>query len=613
MQEISELYKKSVDKSNYEDVEAVENDFCLEIKIAKKIRSGQKFLKTAYEVGSVGDQRLFFRNLAFLQHLDHPLISKLEGYSIPTSDSCTINSNENFIIYSEFPENGFFIDFFNLSRIDNTTKSQILYGVALIGSYLHSKNIIHRCFAPPSFGLDKDLNPILLTLTTARSNNGKILNDMIQPGYFNWIAPELDDNTSYDSKYNNGLDVFSFGCFIYYLFKHEVPFQDPNAFRIFEMKRNAEEYIRKELMDEDIKELIKRCWDKNISKRPTFDEILNLFKNHKHLFPGTDYSRFDKYIKNKQSFKVTSDLAFLIKYIDNDEDQLKKVTEYIKILFNSIKSNNEMQNNLEMLKDVYILREQTESYTPIFLECKRGGCMNAKYIKAPEFMFCSVLKNEIKKIFEISEDCQILEVNGGELISAPYLTLQDLNIENGTEILIYNNFSEKPIAGDSFQIDFDTYSMTKCFTSKLVPDETVEVLFHDINHFSRIPLDKFSVIINGNTYNYKNISKIRRTLHEAGLEPGFTVHVKSSISNDSFQITVDLDLIFDTESSTKTITVSPLTKISKMMDELKIDKSKSLAILANKDGKEIQLSQTKALIDYKINEKSTIKIKTSIL
>ena len=76
---------------------------------------------------------------------------------------------------------------------------------------------------------------------------------------------------------NEKNDIYSFGMILWEIFNEKIPFD----VKLSELKKYIiEEKLRPEVssnLNKNIAELIRKCWDSDIDKRPNIDQILFTF------------------------------------------------------------------------------------------------------------------------------------------------------------------------------------------------------------------------------------------------------------------------------------------------------------------------------------------------
>lgn len=91
-------------------------------------------------------------------------------------------------------------------------------------------------------------------------------------GTYQWMAPEVVSSHQYTEK----ADVFSFGIILWQIASRQAPYRNVPGVQV------AHDVLHKDLRPSIPKKtpqqfswLMRRCWDKNPDKRPSFSEIIN--------------------------------------------------------------------------------------------------------------------------------------------------------------------------------------------------------------------------------------------------------------------------------------------------------------------------------------------------
>lgn len=546
--------------SDYNDEATIPNDFAISLNIVSK--SGKRYLQRSYPQVHFDGQKKFFRDLVFSTHAIHPLISKFEGYW-----TFGETRGEPFSVLSEFPENGFLLDYLQSHRFSDTQKSKYLFGLAIIGSYLASHGISHRCFAPPCFGVSKDLDPILLMFCTSKQMSER-LNATLQIGNICWLSPELDSDEDgvIDKADNYGIDIFSFGSILYYLFTGNIPFYDDNFFKVIQNKKNAVKLIPRG-MPEEMRQLLTACWTPHIHDRINFDQILFILQSHSALFPNTDIDEFDEYahrLLSIETIPIANTLAS------------KQLIESVQKVFSSLTENPIEQTDRKILNSIYHIREEIDSYIPIIIRCKRAGRDEKVWIKAPPFLLVSALQQQIQDSFNIEPSSQILEIEETkQLADQLNATLEDLKIKSKSTISIYNRFFTTQL--DSPYIKISIPTLGKVYYASYNQYDTVYILKADVFFATRIPIVNISLKFKGRKLNDND------GFEDVGIVNKSEINVEISGSfNTKIQVNFDFSGVIRSEKyKTKQLDLLPLTTIQEIMQKVQIDHHNVFAMYNN--------------------------------
>lgn len=261
----------------------------------------------------------FFREINIMSFINHPSIIKFIGYSPNNFENDPLPT-----IIMELATNGSLRDLINMEikglttyRYDDTQKLIILYGISSGMAYLHAHNILHRDLSPENILVDDDLNPkisgfVLSKITDFISASMNRNSQKSLKGTPLYIAPEVLSNY----EYSKAGDVYAFAYIMYEILSLEKPFKEFNFLQLMEKVVNEES---RPTISSNIppayRELIERCWSQNPENRPSFEEIVNEFKNNPDFITDlVDESRFFDYIDYIDNYRITFNPSELIHF-----------------------------------------------------------------------------------------------------------------------------------------------------------------------------------------------------------------------------------------------------------------------------------------------------------
>eukprot|EP00002_Diphylleia_rotans_P006346 TRINITY_DN1572_c0_g1_i7.p1 TRINITY_DN1572_c0_g1~~TRINITY_DN1572_c0_g1_i7.p1 ORF type:complete len:1163 (+),score=185.46 TRINITY_DN1572_c0_g1_i7:1196-4684(+) len=213
-------------------------------------------------------ERQYFAILAeimILREVHHETILGFHGACIKQPNICLL------LEYAPF---GSLHSVLNDTRIPLTQKQQqcIVFQVAEGMTFLHDRRpmIIHRDLKSANI-LVLSLDPIKVKIGDFGLARVKAGNQtMTKCGTRAWLAPEVMKGGRYDEK----ADVFSFAILAWEIFARERPYSDMDSLKLgFEVVNGLRPQMPKSI-DQNMKDILVRCWDGEPSRRPSFSVIL---------------------------------------------------------------------------------------------------------------------------------------------------------------------------------------------------------------------------------------------------------------------------------------------------------------------------------------------------
>ena len=230
-----------------------------------------------------------FLECEMLSKLNHDNILKIR-------DQFRNEEKEELIFITDIIQNGSLRKYFRKRKINLKSIKQICHQILLALDYLHSDNVIHRDLKCDNIFYDSNNNKIVLgDLGLSVNFTGQSRMSIV--GTPHWMAPEL-----YNEKYNELVDIWSFGMCVLELVTNTIPYKEcKNTIAVYNkvMINKEKPDILHTIKDPYIKAFINICLDFNPSKRPTAKELLS----HPFLLPRypRDYILCEKLLKGASS------------------------------------------------------------------------------------------------------------------------------------------------------------------------------------------------------------------------------------------------------------------------------------------------------------------------
>ena len=163
-----------------------------------------------------------------------------------------------------------------LHELTNEDKNRIVVEIVLGMRYIHSNKLMHRDLKPDNILLSQNKHVRISDFGLAKEEDLTISQSK-GVGTLRFMAPELfevDEDNERIRKYNNKVDVYSFGIILIYIVTEKYPTHN---------LRNILNGVLPKLPSTVIPwvvELVHRCLQSSPNNRPTFNEIFEILKSH---------------------------------------------------------------------------------------------------------------------------------------------------------------------------------------------------------------------------------------------------------------------------------------------------------------------------------------------
>lgn len=213
-------------------------------------------------------------------HLSHQNIVPFYGLYLPENQG----SIPRVCIVSPWMQNGDLKHYLSVSR--DKSRILLLSDVASGLEYLHKSNVVHADLKANNVlvsntgrAMITDFGISRIVLTSVDSTTG------ISTGTHNWTAPEVMINDKYKPTFES--DIWSFACLCFEVITGEKPFNEYGGPQLMSAFLTSKTLNPMQVASDNdkchittyMKELLEKCWDHSIERRPKSEEITRFFQD----------------------------------------------------------------------------------------------------------------------------------------------------------------------------------------------------------------------------------------------------------------------------------------------------------------------------------------------
>lgn len=229
--------------------------------------------------------RTFQREIMVLAMAEHPCLLKFVGAT----------DTPPFCIVTEWMGGGtLFFDLHKAHKLNPTGLTIAAIDIARGMRFLHSRQLIHRDLKSLNVLLDAAGNAKICDFGFSRQHSkDQFMTQNI--GTPHWMAPELlGGSVSYDEK----IDVYAYGIVLWEILTRKAPYENLEPNQIIGQVLMSD--LRPALPINTpikIKELIERCWARDPASRPSFVEIVEIWREGETMLPGSDKEKIKQHLQ----------------------------------------------------------------------------------------------------------------------------------------------------------------------------------------------------------------------------------------------------------------------------------------------------------------------------
>ncbi|XP_074576610.1 uncharacterized protein LOC141833126 isoform X2 [Curcuma longa] len=225
------------------------------------------FSKNEYSDDSIVS---FRQEVSLMKRLRHPNILLFMG---------AVTSPNRLCIVTEFlPRGSLFRLLQRKTRLDWRKRILMALDIARGMNYLHHSNpiIIHRDLKSSNLLVDKNWTVKVGDFGLSRLKHETYLTTKSGKGTPQWMAPEVLRNEPSDEK----SDVYSYGVILWELVTEKIPWYDLNSMQVIAAVGFMDQRLDLPAdLDQQWVSIIQSCWQSEPKLRPTFQELIERFKD----------------------------------------------------------------------------------------------------------------------------------------------------------------------------------------------------------------------------------------------------------------------------------------------------------------------------------------------
>jgi tetratricopeptide (TPR) repeat protein len=241
----------------------------------------------------------FHQETQVIKQLNHSNIIRLYGVCTDQIPYC---------LAMEYMPRGSLYDVLHKDVPPLTTQTQekIAIDIACGLAYLHDRKIMHHYLKSSNVLLNDDFHAKLTDFGLAEVRlKARVMSDRSDDDdTIRWMAPEI----MVYKPYTSSADIYSYGVILWELVTRKIPFEgQPPAVivpQVTQGKREAVDPIP-ESCPPKLSRLIRQCWTKELSERPSANDAINQLKEEVSSSPVT-LTAGDSHLSNLDSNQETS-------------------------------------------------------------------------------------------------------------------------------------------------------------------------------------------------------------------------------------------------------------------------------------------------------------------
>lgn len=286
--------------------------------------------------------------------------------------------NNSFYLIMEYCGNSDLKSFINKHKNKNQLISEIVINVIIKGlcngiKAIHDKKLIHRDLKPENIFISDDYNIKIGDFGISKILNGTNYAQTFA-GSLSYMAPEMING----KKYNNKVDIWSFGCIIYELSTCKICFSDESIINLVnKINSGVHGKIDTSHYTDGLQNLIDLSLKADFKERGSIEDIINYYREKN--FNLDDYKKMYSILPNDIGLNMINNCSGgEIEKLFRKEEPKTKWLDYINYMLLNKKDDNNIYNNNLSIAGIIGVSGILWAWTPNFprFNEKEIKCLN---------------------------------------------------------------------------------------------------------------------------------------------------------------------------------------------------------------------------------------------
>jgi serine/threonine protein kinase len=250
------------------------------------------------------DRKAFIQEVEALATLNHPCVLRIVGWRFPRKGKVAQ-------IHTELASTGSLEVVLDRVKSDPgsdfwtpTTIAIIICDIVLGMRYVHSRGIVHRDLKPSNILIRDECRALIGDFGSSRFDRDEGTQTSQSIGTLHYAAPEMMEESG---DWARPVDVFAFGLILFEILVGKPVFA--KSLYPLEVVRKLRSGKLPEIPDKCgqlMHNLISRCWSKEPSSRPSFDDILREFQASRfEILPGADSAKIEEIVSGVLTWEAS--------------------------------------------------------------------------------------------------------------------------------------------------------------------------------------------------------------------------------------------------------------------------------------------------------------------